>query len=317
MITGAGNFPVRKKEKQNAARERHMENYQEIKAIINSIEAVGTSIKGTDESAVEKLEAKIAKLKERQVYAKAMNSYHRKHGTVKGFEGLSDDGATKIDEAVKNAHSWARQPFPDYELTSINNRLKDAEKRMQDLRPQTDLEIRLELSIAYHGESEVTPLIIENLAEQQAKLDESNGYALIKGRVYAGDRHTRISEWVYGKNYPNSGDWYTTKITTAISRGVHGGTLNKRIISDCWDKFLNGNTRSERQAEVLDGAGTVGDGEIKLEEGRINIYFNGKPQNDVISKLKSKAFKWSPRRMAWTRQDTPNARFAVQDLLSK
>lgn len=42
MISGGGNFPVRRKEKQNAARNRHMEEWRKIAGILSRIKAVGT-----------------------------------------------------------------------------------------------------------------------------------------------------------------------------------------------------------------------------------------------------------------------------------
>lgn len=49
--------------------------------------------------------------------------------------------------------------------------------------------------------------------------------------------------------------------------------------------------------------------EAKEEEARINLYFQGKPSEEVRTKVKAKGFKWSPTRTAWTRQitsSTPN-----------
>ena len=42
MICGASNFPIRKKEKQNAQEERLWSEYKEIQSIIDKIKSVGT-----------------------------------------------------------------------------------------------------------------------------------------------------------------------------------------------------------------------------------------------------------------------------------
>lgn len=59
-------------------------------------------------------------------------------------------------------------------------------------------------------------------------------------------------------------------------------------------------------------------GEIKAknntEVNRLQLFFNGKPADDVITKLKQHGFKWSPRFMAWQRQLTPNAITALRYL---
>ncbi|WP_095586132.1 DUF3560 domain-containing protein [Escherichia coli] len=47
--------------------------------------------------------------------------------------------------------------------------------------------------------------------------------------------------------------------------------------------------------------------EVDPEDNRILFYFPGKPEENIRSLLKSRAFKWSPTRNAWVRKITPNA----------
>lgn len=50
---------------------------------------------------------------------------------MKGFEGISDEKAAKIDEAVKSDYSWITAPYAPYELSNNNaeiNRLKSVLK---------------------------------------------------------------------------------------------------------------------------------------------------------------------------------------------
>lgn len=55
--------------------------------------------------------------------------------------------------------------------------------------------------------------------------------------------------------------------------------------------------------------------EICNSEERIRLHFEGKPEPDMIAKLKRAAFKWSPRNMAWQRQLTNNALYDTKRLL--
>ena len=78
MISGAGNFPVRKKEKQNRAEDRHMEEYQNINRIPEQIEHLLSShynpvIKSGDSNALEQLKNKLTKLQEQREAIKIEN----------------------------------------------------------------------------------------------------------------------------------------------------------------------------------------------------------------------------------------------------
>lgn len=65
---------------------------------------------------------------------------------------------------------------------------------------------------------------------------------------------------------------------------------------------------NQEDAEILFDGGRV----IKnYSEDRIQIVFDTKPQPDVISNLKHNGFRWSPRFLAWQRQLTNNAFYAV------
>lgn len=55
--------------------------------------------------------------------------------------------------------------------------------------------------------------------------------------------------------------------------------------------------------------------ELCNSEERIRLHFEGKPDHEMITKLKQAAFKWSPRNMAWQRQLTSNALYATKRLL--
>lgn len=55
--------------------------------------------------------------------------------------------------------------------------------------------------------------------------------------------------------------------------------------------------------------------ELCNSEERIRLHFDGKPEPDMIAKLKRAAFRWSPRNMAWQRQLTNNALYETKRLL--
>lgn len=138
MISGAGNFPVRKKEKQNAALDRNMEEYnhiQEIKTKIENILYGREQIKSGDADAIGKLENKLKKLKENQEEMKAANRAIRMKDTEKGDEKLRDMGYS--DEQIKQLREpdfCGRVGYPDYALRNNNANIHRVESRLKGLK---------------------------------------------------------------------------------------------------------------------------------------------------------------------------------------
>lgn len=134
MISGGSNFPVRKKEKQNAAQDRHYQLYDEIQAIPEKISGLlrgANIIKSSDADAIEQLKAKAEKAEALQAEMKSVNAYYRKHKTLKGYKDYSDEKAAKLDDAIKNS-MWG-VPFPPYELTNNNAKIKNTKARIAQL----------------------------------------------------------------------------------------------------------------------------------------------------------------------------------------
>lgn len=112
MISGGSNFPVRKKEKQNAAQDRHYQLYKEIQQIPEKIAGLlrgSNIIKSSDADALEKLQQKVKKLEAWQAEMKEANAYYRKHKTLKGYKDFSDERAETLDKAIEE--SWYKKAF--------------------------------------------------------------------------------------------------------------------------------------------------------------------------------------------------------------
>ena len=134
MISGGSNFPGRKKQKQNDAQDRHYQLYQEIQQIpekISSLLRGSNIIKSGDADALEQLQKKVEKLEALQVEMKAVNAYYRKNKTLKGYKDYTDEKAEKLDEAIKD--SLYGVPFPPYELTNNNAKIKNTKARIAQL----------------------------------------------------------------------------------------------------------------------------------------------------------------------------------------
>lgn len=138
MISGSGNFPVRKKEKQRAATERNYQQFNEIQGILQKIENIlygREIIKSGDEKAVEKLEEKLESLKELQESMKAANKAIRMKDKKKGDEKLRDMGYS--DEQIRELRQpdfCGRIGFPGYALQNNNANIHRVEERLKSLK---------------------------------------------------------------------------------------------------------------------------------------------------------------------------------------
>lgn len=67
--------------------------------------------------------------------------------------------------------------------------------------------------------------------------------------------------------------------------------------------------RTELDYNIQEKEYMIGDVRVlqNTEQNRLQLYFSGKPEQEMIQKLKSRGFKWSPRNKSWQRQLTPNA----------
>ena len=132
MISGAGNFPTRKKEKQNQAMDRNFRQFHEIQNLLHKIDSIGKGgIRSDAVDAKEKISKKLAVAEKKQASMKKINAYYRKHGTVKGCNDVSDQLAEKIEDSINNSPYEA--PFPPYALSNNNAEIKRLKKRLEGM----------------------------------------------------------------------------------------------------------------------------------------------------------------------------------------
>lgn len=143
LISGGGNFPVRKKERQNAARDRNLEEWNYIQGLLDKIRSVGTGgISSDDPQAVEKLEAKLAALEKHQELMKAANVAIRMKDPTEGDAKLAELGYTPEDIAkLREPDFCGRIGYPAYLLQNNNANIRRIRGRIEELkkRPRTPL----------------------------------------------------------------------------------------------------------------------------------------------------------------------------------
>lgn len=140
LISGGGNFPVRKKERQNAARDRNLEEWNYIQGLLDKIRSVGTGgISSDDPQAVEKLEAKLAALEKHQELMKAANAAIRMKDPAKGDAKLAELGYTPEDIAkLREPDFCGRIGYPAYALQNNNANIRRIRGRIAELKKRTE-----------------------------------------------------------------------------------------------------------------------------------------------------------------------------------
>ena len=134
LIAGGSNFPVRKKEKQNAARDRNMEEWNDIQGLLDKIRSTGMGgISADDPQAVQKLEAKLEKLQAAQDTMKAVNAYYRKHKTLDGCPNLSAESIEKMKSEMSSQWHIEDKPYPSWALSNNNAEIRRIKGRIAEL----------------------------------------------------------------------------------------------------------------------------------------------------------------------------------------
>lgn len=135
MIAGPANFPVRKKEKQNAAADRNMAEFGEIQKMLDRIRSVGTGgISSDDPMALEKLRAKLEKLEKHQELMKAANAAIRLKDPAKGDKKLAELGFTPEDiRKLREPDFAGRVGYPSFELSNNNANIRRIRDRIKEL----------------------------------------------------------------------------------------------------------------------------------------------------------------------------------------
>lgn len=168
MISGRGNFPVRKKEKQNAASDRNMQEFQELQGYLDRLERILYAkevIRSDEEGAIEQLEDKLDRLEGAQAQMKAVNAYYRKHKTLDDCPDPTEKERRQIED------DWARgwykgTPFPPYALSNNNANMKRIRQRIEGLKREKSRE-STEQEIECGG---LAVTIMENVEEMRLQL---------------------------------------------------------------------------------------------------------------------------------------------------
>ena len=137
LITGGGNFPTRKKEKQNAARDKNWAEYEEIQGILRKMKGIGHGgIMSDDARAIEKLEMKLESLERSQEHMKAVNAWWRKHGTLDECPELTERQRQEIKEDMARGWRCDHKPYQTWALSNNNANIRRIRERIEALKKE-------------------------------------------------------------------------------------------------------------------------------------------------------------------------------------
>ena len=137
LVSGGGNFPVKKKQKQNSRRETLMGEWNYLADYAKKIRNLVTMeqpILSNDEHAIELLTDKLENLEAAQEKMKKVNAYYRKNKTLDGCEELTPEDIEKLKADMASQWHWEDKPYATYVLTNNNSTIRNTRERLESLK---------------------------------------------------------------------------------------------------------------------------------------------------------------------------------------
>ncbi len=135
MITGGSGFNVRKNQKKQGTEERRYQELRDFKEKVSkklkSKYKKDGPIKGNDPDAITKLKDKLAKEQSEKEEMKRINAIFKKNGKLTKEDFKSQELFERAKSNLK--FSYDNKPFPSFELTNANGRIKNIKERVESL----------------------------------------------------------------------------------------------------------------------------------------------------------------------------------------
>lgn len=185
LISGSGNFPVKKKERQVAAYDRNRQFYSSVQGILSKMENILYSreiIKSDDEKAIEKLEEKLEDLKAMQEHMKMVNKAIRMKDTEAGDDLLREMGYSEENiQELRKPDYCGITGYPSFQLTNNNaniHRIKERLKRLKAVKGKGSSEQEYEtFKVVENTEAMRYQIIFDGKPDAEVRtLLKSNGF---------------------------------------------------------------------------------------------------------------------------------------------
>lgn len=134
LVAGCANFPVRKKQKQNAASDRNMAEYRRICGLLDKIRSTGMGgVSSDDGNALAKLRTNLERREQAQEKMKAVNAYYRKSGTLQGCPLLTPEDTAKLEVEMSRSYRQSPKPYESFLLSNNNAEIRRLRARIEEL----------------------------------------------------------------------------------------------------------------------------------------------------------------------------------------
>ncbi|MES2214354.1 MAG: hypothetical protein V4465_03150, partial [Patescibacteria group bacterium] len=164
MITGPANFPVAKnRTRLDAANKKREEMLDFEKRMMNKIknEMNPRTFNGTDQKTIDDMSKRLQELKDTQSRMKEANKIIQKGENVSAE--LEKLGYKDTDiKALMDGDFAGRKGFPSYALTSVNNKIKTLEKRLEDTSAKREKADTTGNEVMQYGDTTITKNFDEN-----------------------------------------------------------------------------------------------------------------------------------------------------------
>lgn len=185
LICGGGNFPVKKKNRQNSRRETLHDEYNRLESYKDKIRNLLTCnqpILSNEADAIERIQDKINDLEADKALMIAINKYYRKNKTLEGFE---DDIPDELQRRIKFAFGFLKDLTEStghiFDTTNTNaeiNRLKDRLKSLTAIKEKGTTEKEYEgFQVVENAELMRLQIIFEYKPDEETRnVLKSNGF---------------------------------------------------------------------------------------------------------------------------------------------
>jgi hypothetical protein len=284
MISGGSNFPIRKKEKQNARRETLHNTWDYLQSYVEKIENILTCknvIKSDDKNAVQMIKDKIAMLESQS------DPYGNKKAEIRRLKGrLLELSPEEVKVGKEITVNGLEATFEN--IVKIFNESVPKKSSFSEDEERFYLNIPLTFS---DGKRKYTGYVSNEVNKDCTLLS-----------TYGNRENNYETIWK-----PLTDETKFKLIINQIS-----GSGNKAVIYSILKDLLPKKEVEQQNIATESESNTPFKVVENTELMRLQLLFDGIPEAEVRTILKKNGFKWSPKNKAWQRMLNDNAKYSLQ-----